>query len=121
MITLSTPPVINSVLGGSAPVSYDKCVIGPFTFDPATLLVTGAVRLTSTANPEMNAVAGTLTINTQTARLDIAVPQLDFARRVALSGPQNSAAQQIVRDAQNALESGLISLGVLAGTQQTGA
>lgn len=121
MITLTTPPSVNTVLGGNAPAVYDKCVIGPFTFDPSALLVTGAVRLLSTANPEMNAVAGTLTINTQTARLDIAVPQLDFYRRVALSGPQNSAAQQIVRDAQNALEAGLISLGVLSGTQSTGA
>ena len=121
MITLSTPPSVNSVLGGSSPVAYDKCVIGPFTFDPTSLTVNATVRLTATGNAEMNAITGSLTINTTTARLEIAVPQLDFYRRVALSGPQNSAAQQIVRDAQNALEAGLISLGVLAGTQQTGA
>jgi len=121
MITLTTPPSVNTVLGGNAPVVYDKCVVGPFTFDPSVLSVEAKVRLTSTANPEMTAVSGSLVINTATARLDISVPQLDFYRRVALTGPQNSSAQQIVRDAQNALESGLISLGVLSGTQSTGA
>jgi hypothetical protein len=121
MITLNTPPQINSVLGGSAPVGYDKLVISQFTFISATQEVAGNLTLTSTAQPEMSAIAGTLRIIVATARLEVSVPQLDFFRRVALTGPQNTAVQNIVRDAQNALESGLISLGVISGTQQTGA
>ncbi len=121
MITLTTPAQINTVLGGNSPVAYNKLVIGPFTFDSAALTVTGALKLTSTGSPEMQAIPGTLTITTSTARLEIAVPQLDFYRRVALTGPQNAAVQGIVRDAQNALENGLISLGVIAGVQSLGA
>lgn len=121
MITLTTPPQINSVLGGNAPINYNKLVIGPFTFEPATQEVNGNVRITSTTNPDMAAITGTLRIIVATAKLEIAVPQLDFLRRVTLTGPQNTAVQNIVRNAQDALESGLVTLGVIAGTQQTGA
>ena len=121
MITLTTPETINTVLGGNVPVDYNKLVVGPFTFDSAALSVVGQLKLTSTGSPEMQAIPGTLTITTATARLEIAVPQLDFYRRVALTGPQNNAVQTIVRDAQNALESGLVSLGVIAGVQSLGA
>lgn len=121
MITLTTPASINSVLGGNTPVAYNKLVIGPFTFDPIAMTVNGQLRLTSTTATEMQAIPGTLSITTATARLEIAVPQLDFFRRVALTGPQNAACQDIIRNAQNALESGLISLGVIAGAQSLGA
>lgn len=121
MITLTTPPEINSVLGANAPIPYDKLVVGPFTLDSITLTVNGALRLTSTANPEMQPITGTLTITTATARLEIAVSQLDFYRRVVLTGPQNTAVMDIIRNAQNALESGLITLSVIAGVQSVGA
>lgn len=121
MITLTTPPQINSVLGGNVPVAYNKLVIGPFTFAPSNQEVNGIVSLSSTTQTEMTAITGTLRISVATARLEIAVPQLDFYRRVALTGPQNTAVQNIVRDAQSALESGLVTLGVIAGTQSTGA
>lgn len=121
MITLTTAPQINSVLGGSAPVAYNKLVIGPFTFTPSNQDVTGTVSLMSTTQAEMAPITGTMKISVATAKLEIAVPQLDFYRRVTLTGPQNTAVQNIVRDAQNALESGLVSLGVIAGAQTTGA
>ena len=116
MITLTTPAQVNSVLGGNSPVSYDKLVVGPFTFDPIGMVVNAKLRLTSTAS----AIGGTLTITTGTAVLEIAVERLDFYRRVVLTGPQNDAVMTIIRNAQNALESGLVSLGVVAGTQSTG-
>ena len=121
MITLTTPAQINSVLGGNAPVSYDKLVIGPFNFNPKTLVVNGELSLTATADPEMQEITGHLRILTASARLEISVEQLDFYRRVALTGPQNSAVQTIIRDSQNSLESGLVSLGVIDGTQAPGA
>ena len=121
MITLTTPPQVNSVLGGSAPIAYNKLVIGPFTLDPIAMTVSGALRLTSTGSPEMQPITGTLQITTATARLEVAVDKLDFYRRVALTGPQNTAAMDIIRNAQNALESGLINLGVIAGAQAPGA
>ena len=123
MITLTTPPQINSILGGNAPINYDKLVIGPFTLDPVILSqgVRGTVRLTSTANPTMQPILGTLSINASTGLLTIEVGQLDFYRQLQLSGAQLTSVQTIITNAQNALESGLISLGVLSGTQSGGA
>lgn len=121
MITLTSPEQINSVLGGNVPVSYDKLVIKPFTFDASLMTVRGTLALSSTAEPEMQEITGRLEIDTASARLEIAVQQLDFYRRVALTGPQNDAVMTIIRDAQNSLEDGLVSLGVIDGTQAPGA
>lgn len=123
MITLTTPPEINSVLGGTAPVAYNKLVLGPFTLDPVTLAsgVRGTVRLTSTGSPTMQPITGNLFINASTGVLTIEVAQLDFYRQIQLSGAQLTSVQNIITNAQNSLEAGLVSLGVIAGTQSTGA
>ena len=121
MITLATPPQVNSVLGGSALVGYDKCVIRDLTMTTATKQVTGTLALTSTAQPEMTPILGTLTITPSNARLEISVPQLGFFKRIALNGPQNTAAQEIVTNAQAALEQGLIALGAISGVFSAGA
>lgn len=121
MIALTSPAQINSVLGGDAPVGYDHLVLSPFTFDSSALTVNGTLRLTSTAAPSMQAITGRLTINGGSGVLEIEVAQLDFYRRIQLSGPQITSVTTIIRNAQNALESGLISLGVIQGTQSTGA
>lgn len=121
MITLTTPAQINSVLGGNAPVGYDRLVLAPFSFDPVTLAVSGTVRLTSTAAPQMQPITGALRINASSGELVIEVAQLDFYRRVQLSGPQITAVLNIIANAQNALEAGLVSLGVVAGVQSPGA
>lgn len=121
MITLTTPAQINSVLGGNAPVGYNHLVLAPFTMDPLTLLVTGTLQLTSTTNPEMQAITGSLRINASSGELVVQVAQLDFYRRIQLSAGQITSVRNIISNAQNALESGLVSLGVIAGTQSTGA
>lgn len=121
MITLTTPAQINSVLGGSAPVGYDRLVLNPFQMDPSALTVVGTLQLTSSSTPSMQVITGRLTINGGAGTLEIEVSQLDFYRRIQLSGPQITSVTSIIRNAQNALESGLISLGVIAGTQSTGA
>lgn len=120
MITLTTPSQINTVLGGSALVAYDKVVISPFTMDPVNQTITATVRLTSTSVPTMQAVLGTLRIVVGGSELVIEVPQLDFIRRVALSGAQNTAVINQIEAAQAQLENGLISLGVIAGTRSVG-
>ena len=123
MITLTTPPQINSVLGGSAPIGYNHLVVAPFTLDPFNLQsgVRGTIRLTSSASPQMQPITGTLTINASSGILTIEVSQLDFYRQVQLSGPQITAVLAIITNAQNALEAGLVTLGVIAGVQSTGA
>lgn len=121
MITLTTPPSVNSVLGGNAPIGYDKFVLAGISYDTVNMQINAQVKLTSTASPSMQAVNGTLKINTGTAVLTIEVQQLDFYRQITLSGPQNSAVQGFITNAQNALEAGLISVSVIAGTQAPGA
>lgn len=121
MITLTTPSQINSVLGGNAPVGYDKLVLAPFNMDAVGQTVNASVRLTSTTTPSMQAIVGTLKINVLTSELVIEVAQLDFFRRVALSGAQNTAILGQIEAAQAQLENGLISVGVIAGTRSAGA
>ena len=121
MITLTNPKAINVVLGGTAMVDYDKFVLSSITHNPVAMIINAAIRITSTTDPNMQAISGSLSINTASAVLTIEVPQLDFYRQISLTGPQNNAVQTIIRDAQNDLENGLISVGVVDGTQAPGA
>lgn len=120
MITLNIAPTIKSILGGSSTVSYNKVVLSTISYDVSNAQITAQVKLTSTADTSMQAIFGTLKINAATAMLTIEVEQLDFRRQLALTGPQNIAVQALITNAQNALENGLISIGVVAGTQIEG-
>lgn len=120
MITLTTPPQVNSVLGGSAPINYDKLVIGPFTMDGVAQTIRATVRLTSTTTPSMAPITGTLTIQVPASELIIEVGQLDFYRRIVLSGPQNTSVLGQIETAQAQIENGLVSLGIVAGTRSAG-
>jgi hypothetical protein len=120
MITLTTPTEINSVLGGSAPIAYNKLVLGPFTMNGVEQTISGVVRLTATSAPTMQAITGALRINVPSAELVIEVPQLDFYRRIVLSGAQNTAILNQIEAAQAQIENGLVSLGVVSGTRTAG-
>ena len=119
MITLTTPATINSVLGGTAPVAYDKLVLSPFTMTPVSGDVGGTLRLTSTTNADMQPIVGTLRIAAN--EMIVEVSQLDFYRRVTLTGTQRTNVTNIIASAQTSLENGLVSLGVIAGVQTAGA
>lgn len=120
MITLSIASVINSVLGANSPVNYDKVVLSPITIQPIQRVIQGSLNLTSTASPNMQAVVGTFTVDLVGATCSIFISQLNFQRRIVLTGPQVSAAQTIINDTQNSVENGLISLGLISGTQAAG-
>lgn len=121
MITLTTPPSVNSVLGGASPISYNKLVISHVGIDVINQKIVADIQISPTANPDMQPIPGTLSIHIITAKLTIAVQQLDFYRQVTLTSPQlNSVLTTIIQPAQNTLESGLITLGVIAGVQTTG-
>lgn len=120
MITLTTPAEINSVLGGNAPVAYNKLVLGPFTMDGVTQTVTGTLRLTATANTQMQAITGRLSISVPSSEVIVEVQQLDFYRRITTSSAQNTSILGIIEAAQAQLENGLISLAVIAGTRTAG-
>lgn len=121
MITLTTPPQINSVLGGNAPVGYNHLVLAPFTMDAFTRKITGTLRITSTTNPEMPVIVGSMSIDLGPGALKVRVEQLDYYRELILSGAQINAVQGWINSAQNAIEAGLISVSVISGTQSTGA
>lgn len=120
MITLTTPDQINSVLGGNAPVSYDKLVIAPFTMNGVDQTINAVLRLTSTSSPTMQPIMGSLRVNVPASELIIEVSQLDFYRRITLTGPQNTNILNQIEAAQAQIENGLISLGVIAGIRSAG-
>lgn len=120
MITLTTPAQINSVLGGNVPVGYDKLVLSPFTMDARVQTLRGTLRLTSTSAPDMQPIDGSLSIDATTGILEVSVPQLDFYRKVRLSGAPNQSVQTLITDAQASIENGLISLGVISGVRSAG-
>jgi hypothetical protein len=82
--------------------------------------VRGTIRLTSTASQAMQAITGTLQISIPAGLLTVEVGQLDFYRQIQMNVGQINAVNAIISNAQNALESGLVSLGVIAGTQTGG-
>lgn len=121
MITLTTPAQINSVLGGNTPVSYDHLVISPLTYDIAALTILATIKISSSSNPTMQAILGRLTVNASTGFLEVEVQQLDFYRRIQMSAGQITSVQTMINNAQNAVEAGLVSMGVISGVQSTGA
>lgn len=121
MITLTVAQVVKSQLGGNATENYQKLVISPFTMDPVNQTVTAQIRLTSTSTPAMQPITGTLRISVPSSELVIEVQQLDFYRRLVLSSGQNTAILNQIETAQAALENGLITLAVIAGTRSAGA
>lgn len=118
MITLTTPPAIKTVLGGSATVSYDRFVLSQIVHDPLAATINGLVRISSTAQPTKTPVSGRFRI--AGGFLEIEVEQVGFYDRIALDAGAQAAVQGFIDSAQNALESGLITLGVVAGVQTTG-
>lgn len=121
MITLTTPPTINTVIGGNAPVGYDKLVMSDIRLDPITGHIRAAINMSSTGTPQMDAVRGTLHIDWDSKRIIVSVPQLDFFKSANLTAGQQNAVTTIIADAQNALESGVITLGFIDGIQTPGA
>jgi hypothetical protein len=120
MITMTTPEVINTVLGGNVPVNYDKIVLSPINFDPVNQLIAANVRMSSTASPNQQTITGTLTVKTLTSELILEVPQISFYRRMLLNTGQNTAISNQIETAQAQVENGVITLGVVAGTRSGG-
>lgn len=120
MITLVNPHSVMSVLGGTATVPYDKCVILPLSFDGIKQRITGTLRLSSTSNPTMQPIFGTLSIDVPTATLTVEVGQLDFYRKITLSNPQSTAILAQIEAAQAEVENGLVTLGLVSGVRTPG-
>jgi len=121
MITLTNPKLVNSVLGGTNTVAYDKMVLDQIRYiTTGTKTVTANVKITSTSEPNMQPINGSLSIELGSGVLTIEVQQLDFYRKINLTAGQNTAVTALVTDAQDALEAGLLTVGVVDGVQETG-
>lgn len=120
MITLTTPHAIRNVIGGVTTTDYNKLVISTIAYDVVAQSMRCTIRLTSTGSPNMTALRGNLEINTSAQLLTIEIEQLDLHRVINLTTGQNNTLKNMISDAQNAIESGLITLGAVAGTQSNG-
>ena len=119
-ITLTTPPSLNNILGGNNLVEYDHVVLSPLTFSPTDLTVAGTVRLTSSVNTDADVVTGTVTINASTGTVTFIIANLDIHHKTTLSAAQITAVTGYISSAQDSIEAGLVTIGVVAGTQSTG-
>jgi hypothetical protein len=122
MITLTTPKVVNTVLGGSTTVNYDKVVITNLTYDILLKRINGQIKLVCTADSSQTPILGTIQIypnaNPQIAQVDF--PSLPFTRTVGLNAGQITSVLGWFDTVQAQVESGLVSVGIIAGTQSTG-
>lgn len=122
MITLTTAPAVNAVLGSASVGAYPKLIIDSVQFMPLARRINGTLSLSTTAPPDMPPISGNLSADLLATPpiLTVTVPQLNFYRRVSLTVGQVASIQALIDGSQNNLENGLISLGLVAGTQSGG-
>jgi hypothetical protein len=121
LISLTTPIAVKSVLGGSATVNYDKVVIDHISYSPTQQTIGAAITLSASADPGQTPLLGNLLIVAQgQGYIDVQIPDLPFHRRIALTAGQQTTVQGWISAAQNQVELGTISVGVMAGTQSAG-
>jgi hypothetical protein len=120
MITLTTPKAVATVLGGSATVNYDKLVMMNATYDIIALRISGQLKLVCSADGSQQPIFGTYTIDAAASTVTVTFSQLPFQRTIALTPAQVTTVDGWITTAQNQLESGLISVGEIAGTQVAG-
>jgi hypothetical protein len=122
MISLTTPAAVPGELGASSANSFGKLRIMSILADPVTQAISAQVQLLDTANTNLPAIIGTLVITTQgnSPQVAISVPALNIQSVVPLTGGEQTTVQGWITVLQNAIEAGLVGLGLIAGTQSTG-
>lgn len=120
MIILSVAMNVRSVLGSTETVPYDKMILDNIRLGTVTQTAFATVRLTCSTLPAQQPIDGNLTINASEFWLELQIIQLDFFRRITITTGQATTLLNMIRDCQNDIESGLITLGVVAGLQSTG-
>lgn len=117
MITLTNPFKILDVLGGLATVDYETVVIVSLNVDTERDSATGRLELRSSALSRPN-VPGSLRILTNVdPSIVVEFPDLGYFKKVSLSGAQASTVSSVLQAFQADVESGLVSLGLVAGVQ----
>ena len=121
MIILTDPKQVNTVLGNNTALTgYDRMVLSPITFDVSKGLISARVVLTSATQPDMLPIEGSLEVYAGTGKLKIAIPEASFRKGMTLSPGQITAVNKQINDAQNSVETGIVSMNLVAGTQSPG-
>lgn len=121
MITLTVPPTRLSQIGGTGTVDYEKALLSPININPLEQSISGQVVLQSTSATTAVDLRGTFNITISPPSLDVTFGSVDVVPiKMTLSGAQTTVVQGIIDDAQDALETGMINLGIFDGIQTTG-
>lgn len=122
MITLTTPKVVNSVLGGSTTVNYDKVVVTQLSYDIINKRIDGQVKIVCSTDSSQTPITGVVQIypNGSPQIATVTFPNLPFTKTVGLNGAQITSVLGWFDTVQAQVESGLISVVIVAGVQSTG-
>lgn len=90
-------------------------------YDVANKGISGACELVVSSNANAQAITGFYEIpTTGQAVLKVTMPSIPFYAALPLTSGQQATVQGLVTAAQNQIEGGLVSLGVVAGVQSAG-
>lgn len=122
MITLTTPIQVPTTLGSAATVGYNKLRIVSINADPFSLTINAQAQLMVSTIPSQPTIYGTLVIvaTGATPSCTLQIPNLNFNAIVALAGANLTSVQGWITGLQNNIESGLITIAEVAGTQSAG-
>lgn len=120
MITLTTPLQVITTLGSSSRSLYDRLELVTIGMDVINKNINGTCQLVASTGG-VPPIPGTYNMPTSgSAVMTISIPNALYFAEVTLTSTQQSTVQGWISSAQNNVEAGLISLGVVAGTQATG-
>lgn len=119
MITLTTPIQIPNSLGAATTTPYNKLRVRSISVDPVTLFLNATIELMDSSDTTQPTINGTLVIDS-VGHVIIELPNINFFRTVTVSGAALNVVQGWMTTLQNSIESGLVSQGLVAGTQTTG-
>ena len=119
MITLTTPAQIATVLGSASKTNYDRMDVTTINYDVLNQNISGSCRIYSSVSPSSQTVFGNYSISAA-GQVQVSIPNLPFFASISLTAPQTTVVQGWISDAQNNVEGGLTSIGVVSGTQSSG-
>jgi hypothetical protein len=103
-------------------VGYNKLRIVSINADPFSMTISAQVQLMVSSTPAQPWIYGSLSIvaTGATPACTLQIPNLNFNATVSLAGANLTAVQGWITGLQNNIESGLISIAEVAGTQSSG-
>jgi hypothetical protein len=119
LIILTNPIQVKSSLGGSATVGYDKMVVFNITADPVSNIINAQVKLVVSTDSTQPPLLGSLVINPGQSICILTIDRVDFFRTFNIASSV-SVVSGWVTSLQNNIETGLVSIAAVTGTQSGG-